>query len=89
MISQIRVTPEELRGCSATFRNESSAVHELITRLDGQLAGIDWAGQSALRFRSMWEGEFKKVLRRMADELSLSADHLAERADSALAYDGA
>ncbi|HET7488107.1 MAG TPA: WXG100 family type VII secretion target [Acidimicrobiales bacterium] len=89
MVSQIRVTPEELQGCSVTFRNESAAVNELIIRLDGQLNGIDWAGQSALRFRSMWEGEFKKVLRRMADELSLSADHLSERAASALAYDGA
>jgi WXG100 family type VII secretion target len=87
MVMQIRVSPEELRGCGATFRNESGAVTDLIVRLDSQLAGIDWAGQSALRFRSMWEGEFKKVLRRMADELSLCSEHLAERADSAEVYD--
>jgi WXG100 family type VII secretion target len=88
-MNQIRVTPEALRGAGSSFTNESIAVTDLIGRLDGQLASIDWAGQSALRFRSMWEGEFKKVLRRMADELQFSADHLNERAESAELYDRA
>lgn len=84
---QIRVSPEALRTTSSSFSNESAAVNDLITRLDGQLAGIDWAGQSAVNFRTMWDTEFKKVLQRMADELQFSADHLNERAESAELYD--
>lgn len=86
-MQQIRVSPEALRSTSSSFGGESVAVSDLITRLDAQLGGIDWAGQSAVNFRTMWETEFKKVLRRMADELQLSADHLHERADSAELYD--
>jgi WXG100 family type VII secretion target len=86
-MQQIRVTPEALRSTGSSFGSESVAVGDLITRLDSQLMGIDWAGQSAVRFRTMWETEFKKVLRRMADELQISADHLNERANSAELYD--
>ena len=84
---QIRVSPEQLRSTGSSFGSEAVAVSDLITRLDAQLTGIDWAGRSAVDFRTMWETEFKKVLRRMADELQLSADHLNERADSAELYD--
>lgn len=86
-MQQIRVSPEALRSTGSSFGSEAVSVNDLIDRLDAQLMGIDWAGQSAVRFRTMWETEFKKVLRRMADELQLSADHLNERAESAELYD--
>jgi len=88
-MNQIRVSPEELRSCSATFRNESAAVSEMLARIDGQLAGMDWVGKSAATFQSSWDGQFRRVLQRMTDELSAGADHLAERVESAELYDRA
>jgi WXG100 family type VII secretion target len=87
MPPQIRVQPEDLRLLGTNFTGEGDAVASLMSRLDSQLRGVDWAGDSATRFRTQWEDEFRPVLVNLADALGLAAGRLNERADSAEQYD--
>jgi WXG100 family type VII secretion target len=89
MPQQIRVQPEDLRHLGTNFRSEGDAVTSLMSRLDSQLRGVDWAGDSATRFRTQWEDEFRPVLVNLADALDLASGRLMERAESAEQYDRA
>ena len=87
MALQIRVQPEDLRQLGTNFSSEGDAVTSLMSRLDTQLSGVDWAGSSATRFRTQWEDDFRPVLVNLADALDLASGRLAERAESAESYD--
>jgi WXG100 family type VII secretion target len=89
MAQQIRVRPEDLRHLGTIFRGESDTVSALMSRLDSQLRGVDWAGDSATRFRTQWDDEFRPVLVNLADALDVASTRLMERADSAEQYDRA
>lgn len=89
MADRIKVTPEELRTLGGNFQTESGSVQQLMGKLDSQLRGVDWAGNSAMRFQAQWEDEFRPVLVNLSDALDHASARLAERARSAEDYDRA
>jgi len=86
---QIRVSPEELRHLGTSFRGQSDSVSQLMSSLDGQMRGVDWAGESAARFRVQWEDEFRPTLVNLSAALDEASGRLAERAEAAEQYDQA
>lgn len=89
MTAQIRVSPDELRHLGTSFRGQSDAVSQLMSNLDAQMRGLDWAGDSAAKFRLQWDDEFRPSLVKLSYALEEASGRLGERAEAAEHYDRA
>jgi len=81
MSSQIRISPEMMRGKAGKFRGEASEVRAVITRMDNLLAELqsEWEGQSSVAFKNRFDElkpGFDKA-QQLIDEIAATLDKTA------------
>lgn len=75
-------TIEQMQTMGSKFDAEASEVEALVSRISSQLAGTDWEGGAAQRFRSQWEGEFRATFNQVAQGLRDCSVEIKGRADA-------
>ena len=92
MAGNIRISPEQLRGRAAEYRNEGANVESVIARLDSLLMALEseWEGEAsqayAQRFNELRPGFVNA--RELIDEIAQSLDATAnamEEMDASIA----
>jgi len=82
MSGRIGGTVEQMQQMGSNFGREAETIEELVSRISSQLAGTDWEGGAAQRFRSQWEGEFKSTFAQVAQGLRDCAAEVNNRANA-------
>lgn len=80
MSGRIGGTVEQMQTMGTKFNGEAEQIEALVARVSSQLAGTDWEGGAAQRFRSQWEGEFKSTFQQVAQGLRDCAQEVNNRA---------
>jgi uncharacterized protein YukE len=88
MAQGIVVNPEQLAALKACFVNETGNVHDLTTRIGGQLEGTQWEGHVADTFRQDWANTYAPMLHRLAEALQQASVDVQTALDRALSADG-
>lgn len=61
---------QQMQQLEQRFSQESAAVQDLVRRLDTTLAGTQWTGPAADRFRQEWDQQFKRALGALTEALN-------------------
>lgn len=85
MASQIRMTPEQMRGRASEYRTQAEAVQEVIAKMDSLLSALqsEWEGQSAEAYAARYE-ELKPGFVKAQDlitEIATSLDSAANQTE--------
>ena len=92
MASQIRITPDQMRGRASDYRAEADKVQDVIKRMDqlrGQLQG-EWEGSASEAFAGRYEElkpgflQAEALIREIAAALDSTAN-IVEQTDSDIA----
>ena len=84
-MAQIGAEIDQLTALKGVFDRQSVNVSELVSAVDSQVAGTFWVGPAADRFKSQWEGEFKRVLRSLQSSLAEAGAEVARNRDALIA----
>lgn len=82
MSGRIGGTVEQMQTMGQKFGSEAEEIEALVARISSQLAGTDWEGGAAQRFRSQWEGEFRSTFQQVAQGLRDCAQEVNNRASA-------
>ena len=73
---------DQLSALKSNFDRQSGNVAELVASIDGQLGNTYWVGPAADRFKTSWNGEFKKMLNNLQQSLTEAGAEVARRRDA-------
>lgn len=82
MSGRIGGTIEQMNTLGSQFDAEAGELARLVSKISSQLAGTDWEGGAAQRFRDQWEGEFKGVFAKVEQGLQDCAQEVRNRANA-------
>ncbi|MBY0599217.1 WXG100 family type VII secretion target [Bacillus bingmayongensis] len=76
-MAEIKITPEELERIAGNFTNAASEAQQQITRLEGDINGLEgqWAGATQAKFRGNFNEskqamqQYIPILQHISDEL--------------------
>ena len=69
----------QMQQLEQRLKQESSAVTELMTRIDQALVNTQWTGPAAERFRQEWSNDFRKALMTLSNALGENATAVQNR----------
>jgi uncharacterized protein YukE len=69
----------QMQQLEQRLKQESSAVTELMTRIDQALVNTQWTGPAADRFRQEWSNDFRKALMTLSNALGENATAVQNR----------
>ncbi len=91
-MSNIKVTPAQLRSLSTTINNQAAQVKSVQTKTGSAIKNTDWDSPAAKKFKSDWDTKYVKALNeleRAMIEFSKAAKTMAENYESTeAAYKG-
>lgn len=79
MSGRIGGTIEQMNTLGAKFQSEAAELGRLVSSISSQLAGTEWDGGAAQRFKDQWNGEFKSVFAKVQQGLEDSATEVRNR----------
>ena len=86
-MSQLRVTPEQLRGRAAEYRTQGEQVESVIAKLDSLISALEseWEGNSAARYISQYSDLRPSFvsMQQLITELASSLDKEANKFEAA------
>ncbi len=82
MSGRIGGTVEQMNTMGTKFNSEAAELDSLVSRVTAQLAGTDWEGGAAQRFRDQWNGEFKATFVAVSNGLRECSAELNNRASA-------
>jgi uncharacterized protein YukE len=69
----------QMQQLEQRLKQESSAVTELMSRIDQALVNTQWTGPAADRFRQEWSNDFRKALMTLSNALGENATAVQNR----------
>jgi uncharacterized protein YukE len=69
----------QMQQLEQRLKQESSAVTELMNRIDQALVNTQWTGPAADRFRQEWSNDFRKALMTLSNALGENATAVQNR----------
>lgn len=84
-MSNIQVTPENLRSLAKTCRKEATQVTQVRSSVGSAIRGTGWKSPAATRFENDWNTKYVKTLQQLEkalEELGSAADTMAKNYDA-------
>jgi len=73
--------PEQLTTLGTTLTRQIDTIAQLMSTVDGVLAGTTWQGPARERFVEDWNGSFKQALGKLNDAFGLAGRDCVARSE--------
>jgi uncharacterized protein YukE len=73
--------PEQLTTLGTTLTRQIDTIAQLMSTVDGVLAGTTWQGPARERFVEDWNGSFKQALGKLDDAFGLAGRDCVARSE--------
>lgn len=81
-MARIGASIEQLDQLKRTFDTQSQNVGSLSSTVTSAVAGTDWEGPAATKFRDAWEREFRPMLQKLQEALTDAGTEVGRRRDA-------
>lgn len=80
--------PPAMQALAGKLESVSGRLGAMRAKLSRELAGLEWVGVDATRFRGEWSGTYAPALQRMVEDLSRAGRDMRGEADKQIRASG-